>query len=89
MANTRSARKNMKKAAQRRQINLARRTALKTATKKVIAALDAGSEAGVVQELFRDMAAKAARARGKGVLHARTASRKVSRLAKRITQAGL
>lgn len=80
MANTLSAKKQARQNIKRRERNLSRRTAIKTAIKKVVAAIEQGQD---TQALLSDVAAKLARAKSKGVLHANTAARKLSRLAKR------
>lgn len=85
MANLKSAQKQARKAKKRYQVNLTRKTAIKTATKKVLAAIEQG-QPEKAQELLREVEAKLARAKSKHTLHAKTASRKVSRLAKRISQ---
>ena len=41
----------------------------------------------VTEELLGDVAAKLSRAKSKGIIHANTASRKLSRLAKRLNKA--
>jgi small subunit ribosomal protein S20 len=87
MANTKSAKKQAKQNEKHRVRNLARRTAVKTAIKKVLSAVEEKSSADKVQTLFKDAAAKLARAKSKGVMHKNTASRKLSRLAKRAQQA--
>jgi len=87
MANTKSAKKQARKNITRREINLARRTAMKTSIKKVITALEQEQDEKTIQTLLRQAEAKLARAKGKGLIHARTASRKVSRLAKKVAQA--
>lgn len=87
MANTKSAKKEARKALVRREHNLARKTALKTAVKKVLLALDAQEDATKLKSLLAEAEAQCARARGKDVIHANTAARKVSRLAKRVAQA--
>ncbi len=80
MANIQSAKKRARQEIVRRQRNLARKTAIKTAVKKVLAAVSAQDyEASV--ELLKTAEAQFKRAKGKGVLHANTADRKVSRLA--------
>lgn len=84
MANTKSAKKTTLQNEKRRQVNLARRTAIKTAIKKVLVALEEGQDTSA---LLSDVAAKLARAKSKGVMHANTAARKLSRLAKRAAQA--
>lgn len=83
MANTKSAKKQAKKNVARGKINLARRTAIKTAIKKVLVSVQTSGSQVDAQKLLSDVAAKLARARGKGVIHANTASRKLSRLAKK------
>ena len=86
MANTKSAQKQMLQNEKRRMINLARKSAIKTSFKKVVAALDAGKTKEEVNVLFNEVQAKFARAKCKGLFHAKTASRKVSRLALKINQ---
>jgi small subunit ribosomal protein S20 len=85
MANTSSAKKAAKQNEKRRVRNLARRTSIKTALKKAVIAID-GKELNFVDAdaLIRDVAAKLARARGKGVIHPNTAARKLSRITKRL-----
>ncbi len=83
MANIKSAQKRVRQEKKRRQVNLSRRTALKTAAKKVVAAVQA-NDAEAAQKALREAEAKFARAKGKGTVHANTASRKVSRLAKKV-----
>ena len=87
MANIKSAQKRARKEVIRRDINLARKTSIKTALKKVVVALEQGEAAATTMELLRDAEAKLARAKNKGVLHANTAARKISRLAKRVAAA--
>lgn len=87
MANIKSAKKRATQDEKRRISNLARKTAIKTAIKKVL--IEVEQESGDVQksrELLKDVAAKLARAKSKGLIHANTASRKLSRLAKRINK---
>ncbi|MBI2353062.1 30S ribosomal protein S20 [Candidatus Dependentiae bacterium] len=86
MANTKSAQKQMVQNEKRRLVNLARKSAIKTSIKKVVLALDAGKTKDEVIVLFNDVQAKYARAKNKGLFHAKTASRKVSRLAQKINQ---
>ena len=84
MANTKSAKKNIRLNEKRRLKNLARRTAVKTATKKIAAGLVARADAALLQVLLRDVASKLARAARKGAIHTKTASRKLSRLAQKV-----
>ena len=86
MANIKSAQKQMLQNEKRRKINLARKSAIKTSFKKVVVALEAGKTKEEVASLFKDVQAKCARAKSKGLFHAKTASRKVSRLAQKINK---
>lgn len=85
MANTKSAKKQAKQNEKRRVINLARKSAIKTAIKKVVTAITAGKDN--TQELLLSAVSQIARAKTKGVFHANTASRKISRLTKRLNKA--
>ena len=84
MANIESAKKQARQSLKRHAINVARKTNIKTAIKKVTTALQDGASAADVQALFNEAQSKCARAKGKGVLHANTVARKVSRLALKI-----
>ena len=83
MANTRSAKKAVRRTARRTQINMNRRSRVRTFVRKVEEAIASGDHAAAQAAL---QAAQPEMMRGaqKGVLHKNTASRKVSRLAKRI-----
>jgi small subunit ribosomal protein S20 len=83
MANTTSAKKAARKAARRTEINKARRTRLKTELRKVEEAIASGDKATALAALT---AAEPilVRTAQKGVIHKRTASRKVSRLTARL-----
>jgi small subunit ribosomal protein S20 len=85
MANTSSAQKAARQNGKRRLKNLSRKTAIKSSIKKVMVALEA-PEVSVdqIRDLLRDVAAKLSRAKSKQVIHANTASRKLSRLAKKV-----
>lgn len=86
MANTKSARKRALSNEVRRQRNVARKSDLKTAARKVLDAL-ATKNFTEAQTLLVEATAKMARARGKGVLKKNTASRKIGRLAKKVALA--
>ncbi|MGZ6250692.1 MAG: 30S ribosomal protein S20 [Candidatus Chromulinivorax sp.] len=86
MANTSSAKKAMLQNEKRRLKNCSRRSAIKTAVKKVLNALEA-SDIKNAEILFNDAQAKIARAKGKHLFHANTAARKISRLALKINKA--
>jgi small subunit ribosomal protein S20 len=83
MANTSSAKKAARQAVRRTEINKSRRTRLKNEVKNVEIAIASGDKKSAVEAL------KAAepvlvRTAQKGVVHKKTASRKVSRLTKRV-----
>jgi small subunit ribosomal protein S20 len=83
MANTPQARKRIRRNDRRAEINGARVSRIRTFVKKVEAALDAGDKGAATVALA---AAQPELQRGvsKGVLHKNMASRKFSRLTKRI-----
>jgi small subunit ribosomal protein S20 len=83
MANTPQARKRIRRNTRRAEINGARISRIRTFVKKVESAIDSGSFEAASAAL---QAAQPEVMRGvsKGVLHANTASRKISRLARRI-----
>lgn len=83
MANTTSAKKATRKIARRTDINKARRSRVRTFVRKVEEALAAGDAVAAAAAL-RAAQPELMRAATKGVLHANTASRKVSRLAHRV-----
>jgi small subunit ribosomal protein S20 len=89
MANKKSAKKRALTNEASRMRNVARRSDLKSASKKVITALAANDLEGA-KALLREAESKIARAKGKGVLKANTAARKISVLAKKVyaAQAG-
>ena len=86
MANKKSSKKRTLTNEKSRMLNVARRSDLKTASKKVITALST-SNLEEAQKLLREAEAKIARAKGKGVLKANTAARKISLLAKKVAAA--
>jgi small subunit ribosomal protein S20 len=83
MANTSSAKKATRVATRRTIINKNRLTAVRTTVRKVEEAIAAGKKADAIAAL---QVASPALARGaqKGVMHKNAASRKVSRLSKRV-----
>jgi len=87
MANIKSAQKRARQDELRKKRNLNRRTALKTAIKKVLAAVEKNENKQNAVELLKDAQAKLARAKSKRVIHPNTAARKMSRLAKRVAKA--
>jgi small subunit ribosomal protein S20 len=87
MANTSSAKEATRKIARRTEVNKNRRSRVRTFLRKVEEALAAGDKAAAT-EAFKVAQPELMRAAGKGVLHANTASRKVSRLAQRVKSLG-
>lgn len=86
MPNIKSAKKRVLQTAKRQQRNQARKSSLKTAVKKVFAALELNDVEGS-KALLVAAESKIARAKGKGLLHPNTAARKISRLAKKVAAA--
>jgi len=87
MANIKSAKKRARQSEKKRIKNLNRKTAIKTAVKKVLVALEQGEEKEKALALLKEAEALFARAKCKKVVHKRTASRKISRLSKRVAAA--
>ena len=87
MANIKSAKKRVLTSKVRQDRNKAIKSSVKTATKKVLAAVEASDKELAKKELLNatsviDKAAK------KGVLHKNTASRKISRLSLAVNKIG-
>jgi small subunit ribosomal protein S20 len=83
MANTSSAKKAVRQAARRTEVNKARKSNMRTSVRKVEQAIASGDR------MAAELALKSAepelmRSAQKGVLHKNAAARKVSRLAQRI-----
>lgn len=83
MANTASARKRIRQTVKRTERNAARRSRMRTFIKKVEVAISGGDKAAAAEAL-RQAQPEMQRAAGKGVIHANTVSRKLSRLSARI-----
>ncbi len=83
MANTSSAKKATRKIAARTAVNKNRRSRVRTYVRKVEEALAAGDKEAAAAA-FQAAQPELMRAASRGVMHANTASRKVSRLAKRV-----
>lgn len=83
MANTKSAKKAVRKIAKRTEINKARRTQLRSHVRSVEEALASGDAqaASAALKTAQPVIAKTAKA---GVIHKNTASRKISRLSQRV-----
>lgn len=83
MANTTSAKKAVRKIERRTAVNRSRRSQMRTYLRKVEEALASG-DAGAASAALADAAPLVMRAAQKGIVHKNTASRKVSRLTKRV-----
>lgn len=87
MANTSSAKKAARQAKRRTEVNKSRRSAMRTEVRRVEEAIAAGDKA-LAQAALKAAEPTLVRAAQKGVVHKKTASRKVSRLTKRVTAMG-
>lgn len=87
MANTKSAKKMVRKIARRTEVNKSRRSRVRTYVRKVEEAIASGDKTAATAAL---KAAEPEIMRGvtKGVIHKNTGSRKVSRLAARVKKLG-
>ena len=83
MANTRSAKKAVRKIARRTAINRSRRSQMRTFIRKVEEAIATG-DSGSATEALRAAQPLIMRAAQKGIVHANAAARKVSRLTRRV-----
>jgi small subunit ribosomal protein S20 len=87
MANTTSARKATRKIARRTEINKARRSLLRGSVRKIEEAIASGDRTTALAA-FKEAEPVIMRAAQRGVVHKNNASRKVSRLSKRIAKLG-
>jgi len=85
MANHKSALKRDRQSKVRRLRNRINKTKMKTSVEQVEAAVEAGSEDQAVKAL-QAAASVIQKTASKGTIHKKTASRKVSRLAKRVNR---
>lgn len=83
MANTSSAKKAVRKIERRAAVNRSRRSQMRTSLRKVEEALASGDQQAATVALA-SAAPLVMRAAQKGIVHKNTASRKVSRLSKRV-----
>lgn len=84
MANTKSAQKATRRIARQTEVNKARRSQMRTEIRRVEEAIAAGNKSDAVAAL-KVAEPLLVRTAQKGVLHKRTASRKVSRLTARVS----
>ncbi len=87
MANIKSAKKRVLVSKTRNERNKSIKSAVKTAIKKVEAAVEAGEKEAAAAALL-EATSKIDKAATKGVYHKNTASRKVARLAKAVNSIG-
>jgi small subunit ribosomal protein S20 len=87
MANTASARKRIRQTEKRTERNRARRSRVRTFLRKVETAISGGDKS-VAQAALQAAQPEMQRAAGKGVFHANTVARKLSRLSARIKALG-
>jgi small subunit ribosomal protein S20 len=83
MANTKSAKIATRKMLRRTEINKARKSALKTEIRSVEEAIKSGNKSAALAAL-KVVEPRLVRTAQKGVMHKKTASRKVSRLTRRV-----
>ena len=83
MANTPQSKKRVRRNDRRTILNTARRSRIRTFIKKVELALESGDQTAAA-DAFKVAEPEIKRGVSKGVLHKNTASRKVSRLTRRI-----
>ena len=87
MANTKSAKKAARQTIRRTAVNKAQRTRLRSSVRKVEEAIASGNKDAAAAAL-KEAEPVIVRTGQKGVVHRKTASRKVSRLAKRVGAMG-
>jgi small subunit ribosomal protein S20 len=87
MANTSSAKKATRKIARRTAVNRSNRSRMRTFVRKVEEAIQAGDKTAAA-EAFKAAEPMLVRSAQKGIVHANTAARKVSRLAQAINRIG-
>ena len=83
MANTKSAKRAARVAVTRTEVNKSRRTRLKSSVRTVEEAIATGNKS-VAETALRAVEPALMRSAQKGVVHKKTASRKVSRLSARV-----
>lgn len=86
MANTAQAKKRVRQAEKARLLNASQRSAMRTAVKKVLKAIEEGNQA-LIQQAYSTATSLLDRAARKGLIHKNKASRLKSRLNKRIVKA--
>ena len=87
MANTPQAKKRIRRNTNRAQINHSRISRIRTFIKQVETAIASGKKADAAEAL-KKVQPEMARGVARGVIHKNTASRKISRLSKRVASLG-
>ena len=87
MANTKSAKKAARQTARRTAVNKSRRTQMRSAVRDVESAIASGNKDAAIAAL-KSAEPELMRAARHGIVHKKTASRKVSRLVKRLAALG-
>jgi len=87
MANTKSAKKMVRKIARRTEVNKARRSRMRTFIRQVEEAIASGDKTAA-DSAFKAAQPEIMRASQKGIMHKRTSARKISRLSARIKAMG-
>ena len=87
MANTKSAKKMVRKITKRTEVNKARRSRMRSFIRSVEEAITAGNKSAA-QEALKNAEPAIMKNGQKGILHKRAASRTVSRLSKRVAKLG-
>jgi small subunit ribosomal protein S20 len=87
MANTPQAKKRIRRNASRATINHSRISRIRTFIKAVESAIDSGKKAEAAEAL-KQVQPEIARGVARGIIHKNTASRKFSRLSKRVASLG-
>jgi small subunit ribosomal protein S20 len=87
MANTRSAKKAVRQTVHRTEANKARRSRMRGSMRKVEDAIASGDKEAA-RAAFKEAEPVIVRTAQKGMIHRKTAARKVSRLAKRLRAMG-
>lgn len=87
MPNTEQAKKRLRQDVQRNLRNRVAKSEIKTLTKKVLAAVDAG-EAETARSTLRETQAKLDKAVKKGILHRKTVDRRKSLLFRKVATLG-
>lgn len=87
MANTKSAKKMVRKIERRTEVNKARRSRMRTFIRTVEEAIASGDKAAA-NEALKAAQPEIMRASQKGIMHKRTSARKISRLSARVKAMG-